>query len=313
MHLGANKNWVSMVMRLSCYARDTLLRLVFFSTAVLASVISVPVEHTLLSRQDLFNNYDISTIPVDYSVQPDWFLASSSQDDPLNELAYDECTFTLEGCPSIMEDPNSVAFEFGSANGMETGICDEGFGDDCTWFLGEGPTTFNIEDLGLPVHYHEGYSALGTDSRLDLSPLNYDEDYLASGFPDWTDLEAVAVNDPKPTIYYDCAKDYTSCIVYDRRIPDFKRKLSVVCPPDVSFGRNAMASKGSIPGVGLFGLPSAQCLLCLENGQECAALTCDVALFPSANNNWGQEWGSCKDHSCSCSNAFEPLGNLGIA
>ncbi len=199
----------------------------------------------------------------------------------------------LKGCPSIMEDPTSVALELGPADGMGNGLCDERFGDDCTWFWGEGPTTFNTDDLGLPVNYRQDHSALDTDSRDVLGPPVTYEDYAP---PDWTNLEAVAANNPKPTIYYDCASDYTSCIVYDRRRgPDFQRKLIVICSPD------AFVSVGS------------QCFLCVEDGLECYPLTCDLALFPSEYNNWGQTWGSCRDRSCSCPNALETLENEFIA
>ena len=255
--------------------------LLLLLSKVLGNVFFVTGENNPLSRRspldDLFGGDTLST---------DLFLASASQDNPIDGFGSDGCTFSLEGCPLSTGDPSLVIGGLSPlTDGIETGGCNEEWGD-CTSLFDDGwSTTSNLDILGQPVN---------------------NVDYVASGdtgFNDGTASRAENVKDQRPRIYYDCAPDYTSCIIHDRWNPGFQRKAMLHCPPDVGFGSDATATDVNSA---LFGLPGTHCEFCFENGESCELLDCDdVATFPSKNNNWGQPWGTCTQPSCSCANPLK--------
>lgn len=265
---------------IKCQTGITIMYLiVFVSPMVLGSVIEVPAENILLPRE---NGFDI--LLGDDSLSTDPFLASASPDNSLDSFAPDGCTFTLEGCPSTMEDPSPVVLGFGFPDGNDIGGCDEMLGD-CTLLFDEWPSTSNIDNLGLLVD---------------------NENFIASGGPA---VEALDAKDREPKIYYDCAKDYTSCTIHDRsKGPGVQLKAILHCPSDVAFNGNTLADVSSqFRGSALFGLPGARCEFCFEDGSQCEVLDCDIATLPSEFNNWGQPWGTCREASCSCTNSIQAL------
>lgn len=263
------------------YQTGNILMYLFFlfSAMVWGLVFEIPGENNLLPRE---NGFDLML--RDDSLSTNFFLASAPQDDSLDSFAPDGCTFTLEGCPPIMEDPSPVALGFGLSDGNDKVGCDETLGD-CTSLFDEWPTTANIDNLALPVDY---------------------DNYIASG---GSAVEALDAKDREPKIYYDCAPDYTSCIIHDRsRGSDFQIKAIVHCPSDVAFDGNILAGGSSkFRGSGLFGLPGSRCEFCYEDGSLCEVLDCDIATIPSKNNNWGQPWGTCREPSCSCTKSIQAL------
>lgn len=260
--------------------------IVYFFSIVLGSVVSFPGGHWLGSREDGLNKYD-TVFGNDYS-SADIFLASGAQKNVIDDPTFDGCLFSLGGCPSVIEDPNTVALDFGLLDGVENGGCDETSGG-CTSLFDEWPSTSSAGSLVQPEEYHNYVASSDSGPQDGTQALNY----------------------PKPNIYYDCTPDHTSCIIHDRsRGPAFQLRASIHCPPDVSFAGYAIEGDNSnIKGPGLLGLPGGQCEFCLENGVSCELLYCDVASFASKNNDWGQEWGTCKDPSCSCSNSIKALNN----
>lgn len=279
---------VSISPRPKCHHTRAILTylVVHFSFKVLGSVVSVPGENSLLSQRDEWDAWSGQD-----SASTDVVLASASQDNLFDGSASDECLFALPGCPLAM-DPNPSAVDFGQPDEVGDGGCDETLGD-CTSLFDEGPTTPNIDNLDIPSSY---------DGGVDMaSGVTASQDGSAS--------EAQDVKDRQPRIYYDCAPDYTGCLIYDRsKGPNFNLKANVFCPSDVDLGGIATADTNSkLRGSPLLGLPGSQCEFCLENGASCEILDCDIAYLPSKYNNWGQTWGTCNEQSCSCTNNIKAL------
>lgn len=280
---------VSIPKRLECHhTRATIIYLVVhFASQVLGLAVSVLGENSPLSRRDEWDSWFGQG-----SASTNFELASASPDNQFNPFASDNCASTLAGCSSTI-DSSPVAFDFDLPDEVGEGGCDETLGD-CSSLFDEWPTTSHIENPDLPVSY---------DGGVDMTSGVI----LAQG---GSASEAQDTQDRQPRIYYECDPNYKSCIIHDRKLgPNFQLKANIICPSDVDFDGTDLAGTSSElrrPG-GLFALPGWHCEFCYADGSSCEILDCDIASLPSKNNNWGQQWGTCTEPSCSCTKSTNAL------